>query len=335
MRSILKQEGIRAFYKGFGIVFFSTLPAHSLYFCGYEMSKKYLGSEKESGFNSIARNFAAGIFADICGSCLWVPMVNLLNYYSIQLFFNFLISFSSYVQDVVKQRLQVQRSNQIDASHYSGIYFNYYVLFVLIVMFISTFFYLFWLWSLFGNGWNEGPIDAVKKIVSEKGVRGLYKGYFAALATYGPFVGIYFACYEEQKKTIWKWISGKEGKEQDLKYIVCNGFISGSIAAALTCPLDVVKTRLQVDRSSTSAFKIVSDILKNEGISAFSTGMVPRILWIAPGSGIFNHFFSRYIFTLDVTERFIRFLSFWKIAITIVAYEHLYRFFSHRLSWML
>jgi hypothetical protein len=30
-----------------------------------------------------------------------------------------------------------------------------------------------------------GGLDAVKRIYYEKGIRGLYKGYFAALATYG------------------------------------------------------------------------------------------------------------------------------------------------------
>jgi len=66
----------------------------------------------------------------------------------------------------------------------------------------------------------------------------------------------------------------------------------------LTCPLDVVKTRLQVDRSPNSAFKIISEIIKKEGISTFSKGMIPRILWIAPGSGKnlgFFFFFFIYI----------------------------------------
>jgi hypothetical protein len=131
--------------------------------------------------------------------------------------------------------------------------------------------------------------------------------------------------YEEQKRTVWSWVSGKKGNDQQLIWIVCNGFLSGGMAAALTCPLDVVKTRLQVDRSSISSFSIINQILKNEGLSAFGKGLIPRVLWIAPGSGIISFpFFSLLIcitFYLNI-----------EIAITIVAYEYLHRSFDRRFS---
>jgi hypothetical protein len=73
---MLMKEGISSFYKGFGMVVCCTLPAHSLYFCGYELSKKYLKSEKEqSMFSAGWRHFWSGMFADVCGSFIWVPMV--------------------------------------------------------------------------------------------------------------------------------------------------------------------------------------------------------------------------------------------------------------------
>lgn len=43
-------------------------------------------------------------------------------------------------------------------------------------------------------------MHALQTIIKEEGLRGMYKGYMAALATYGPFVGFYFVAYEELKK---------------------------------------------------------------------------------------------------------------------------------------
>lgn len=49
MKSLIKYEGFRAFYKGFGIVAFCTVPAHALYFSGYEMAKTTLSFGKKNG----------------------------------------------------------------------------------------------------------------------------------------------------------------------------------------------------------------------------------------------------------------------------------------------
>jgi hypothetical protein len=37
----------------------------------------------------------------------------------------------------------------------------------------------------------------MRTIMRQEGYRGLYKGYFATLFSYGPFSAIYFAWYEE------------------------------------------------------------------------------------------------------------------------------------------
>ncbi len=43
----------------------------------------------------------------------------------------------------------------------------------------------------------KGSFDALKTIFREEGYRGLYKGYFATLFSYGPFSAIYFGVFEE------------------------------------------------------------------------------------------------------------------------------------------
>lgn len=67
--------------------------------------------------------------------------------------------------------------------------------------------------------------------------------------------------------------------------------MAGAIASGITCPMDVIKTRLQVeDTHQKDRYKNILDaitrIFREEGIRAFGKGMVARILWIAPGTGI-------------------------------------------------
>lgn len=48
-------------------------------------------------------------------------------------------------------------------------------------------------------------VDCTKYINKAKIMCLFLKGYGAAIATYGPFVGIYFACYEQIKRGFQKF----------------------------------------------------------------------------------------------------------------------------------
>jgi len=69
---------------------------------------------------------------------------------------------------------------------------------------------------------------------------------------------------------------------------------AGAISAAVTCPMDVIKTRLQVQSNtstpSSERYKHSVDaflrIMREEGYRAFTKGMGARVLWITPGTAI-------------------------------------------------
>jgi len=70
-----------------------------------------------------------------------------------------------------------------------------------------------------------------------------------------------------------------------------SGFVAGAVGAAITCPLDVVKTRMQVRAAGdTTGYKTTAQafktILTQEGPKTFFKGLSARILWIAPGTAI-------------------------------------------------
>ena len=97
--------------------------------------------------------------------------------------------------------------------------------------------------------------DALAQILAGgEGVRGLYKGYWATLASYGPFSALYFALYEWLKAAALeaRAARGREGGGGPaalplwLQVAVAGG--AGAGASLVTNPLDLVKLRLQVQR---------------------------------------------------------------------------------------
>eukprot|EP01133_Synstelium_polycarpum_P002336 gene2336-2650_t len=229
-RSIIQKEGVSYLYKGFPIVVTATIPAHALYFFGYEFSKRQLAPLVGDG---PLNHFVSGLVADVAGAMIWTPM------------------------DIVKQRLQVQSL----ALHANPTHTFY-----------------------------KGSFHAARTIVREEGVRGLYKGFWPSLATFGPLIGIYFATYEKTKKMVSGALGIQDVRQLPVQYQLSSGFFAGSVAAAVTCPLDVIKTRIQVSRANERTYNGIVDgfkkILKEEGPRAFVKGMGARILWIAPGNAI-------------------------------------------------
>ena len=71
MSTFVKLARERALYRGFLAVGLTTVPAHALYFAGYEVAKKRL--EKSGGGDQFGAHLMAGFFADVCGSLVWVP----------------------------------------------------------------------------------------------------------------------------------------------------------------------------------------------------------------------------------------------------------------------
>ncbi|GAA5885235.1 hypothetical protein JCM16303_005968 [Sporobolomyces ruberrimus] len=117
-----------------------------------------------------------------------------------------------------------------------------------------------------------------------------------------PFSGFYWAGYEGIKRALTgkglgegtgtlrigeddaKW---RKWKEFGIAFV--SGAGSGMIAATLTNPFDVVKTRLQAVTSAskpTRTLTIISDILKQEGWNGMMKGLTPRLAKIAPACGI-------------------------------------------------
>ncbi|EGC33724.1 hypothetical protein DICPUDRAFT_80525 [Dictyostelium purpureum] len=132
----------------------------------------------------------------------------------------------------------------------------------------------------------SGKKASLKEIVSELGLKGLYKGTASTLLRDVPFSMVYFSMYGRIKQNL-----TSENGEIGLGRILLAGITAGTFAASVSTPMDVIKTRIQVkprpgEPTYTGIMDCINKTLKNEGPRAFAKGLVPRILIISPLFGI-------------------------------------------------
>lgn len=114
-------------------------------------------------------------------------------------------------------------------------------------------------------------------------IKGLYRGWNTTILREIPFTIIQFPLYEWLKK---KWSAYEGDKLSLLKGATC-GSIAGGIAAALTTPLDVVKTRIMLNKEAIGPLSLVKTMISEEGYRVFLNGIGPRTCWISAGGAIF------------------------------------------------
>ncbi|KAL6054916.1 Mitochondrial carrier [Balamuthia mandrillaris] len=238
---IIRHEGWRSLYKGFPVVAAFTVPAHALYFGSYEATKRLLRPNTPLEEKGPFVHFTGGVVADIAGALVWTP------------------------QDVIKQRLQVQRNSMKGAAEAGG----------------KSGGEASMLQVKYRGSWH-----CMMTIVGEEGFRALWTGFGAGLAVYCPFVGIYFVAYEHAKLQMKKWYGLPSVDDLSLPHQFVGGAYAGAVAAAVTGPLDVIKTRIQVGSEYKGWMDAARQIAKQEGISAFAKGMGARVLWISNATAL-------------------------------------------------
>lgn len=136
--------------------------------------------------------------------------------------------------------------------------------------------------------------------IGERGVvQSLFKGLEITLWRDVPFSAIYWCSYETCKKQIW---FPNETHNNTIHFInsFMSGSISGTIAALVTHPFDVGKTRQQIsllgngkgnNRGANTVrnrnmFKFLNQIRIREGWKSLYTGLGPRLVKIAPSCAI-------------------------------------------------
>lgn len=141
---------------------------------------------------------------------------------------------------------------------------------------------------------------------AEGGFRNAWRGLPPTLWRDVPFSGIYWAGYEGFKRVLTGGKGMGEGWDDEggvlgeFGIAFTSGAGSGMIAATLTNPFDVVKTRRQASITPisspsriastevipTKTFALLIDIARKEGWTALMKGLTPRLAKVGPACGI-------------------------------------------------
>ncbi|KYM90347.1 Solute carrier family 25 member 40 [Atta colombica] len=146
--------------------------------------------------------------------------------------------------------------------------------------------------------------QTLKIVVRYSGISGLWMGLGSTLLRDVPFSALYWLNYETIKKMY--------SSQQIFTFNLVAGAVAGSVSAFFTIPFDVVKTHRQIEmgekeiysdkpiRSSTT-WTIIQRIYYQNGLKGLFTGLVPRLVKVAPACAImiatFEHgkrFFQSY-----------------------------------------
>ncbi|ESK86215.1 s-adenosylmethionine transporter [Moniliophthora roreri MCA 2997] len=139
---------------------------------------------------------------------------------------------------------------------------------------------------------HQSSLSALKLTIAHGGFRGLYKGFGITVMREIPFTSLQFPLYEYLKRRLADTLDRPTNQARLYAYeaAVC-GSIAGGFAAALTTPLDVLKTRVMLDLQSGGArisiYTRLKTIYRTEGGKALFSGVVPRTMWISAGGAVF------------------------------------------------
>ncbi|MFQ6638069.1 hypothetical protein Gotur_013404 [Gossypium turneri] len=132
---------------------------------------------------------------------------------------------------------------------------------------------------------------------SLQGYRVLWTGMGAQLARDVPFSGICWSTLEPIRRKL----LGLVGEESNVATVLganfSAGFFAGSLAAAATCPLDVAKTRRQIEKDPVRALQMTTrqtlmEVWRDGGMKGLFTGVGPRVGRAGPSVGIVVSFYE-------------------------------------------
>lgn len=147
---------------------------------------------------------------------------------------------------------------------------------------------------------HPSSLSALQHILRQRHTRGLatvwrelYRGWSITIMREVPFTVIQFPLWEALKQ--WRMRQTAKGgvrsktvsKEVPALESAAFGSIAGAVAAGVTTPLDVLKTRMMLSTERQAMMPLLREILRDSGGRAFFAGIGPRIAWISAGGAVF------------------------------------------------
>ncbi|KAK1361176.1 Manganese tracking factor for mitochondrial SOD2 [Heracleum sosnowskyi] len=146
-----------------------------------------------------------------------------------------------------------------------------------------------------------GVISQVKSLNglqnNSQNYRALWTGLGAQLARDVPFSAICWGTLEPTRRTLLGMVGEQSNVVSVLGANFSAGFVAGTLAAAATCPLDVAKTRRQIEKDPARALRMTTrqtlvEIWRDGGMKGLFTGVSPRVGRAGPSVGIVVSFYE-------------------------------------------
>jgi len=130
--------------------------------------------------------------------------------------------------------------------------------------------------------------EAFFMTLRSEGLPGFYRGYWSTVVREVPFSCIMIPLWE-RFKTMW---SDRQSQPVTAWQSSVCGAASGGLAAVVTTPLDVAKTRIILAQKGTleskgNMIRTMCTVYSESGVRGLFAGLVPRVLWITMGGAIF------------------------------------------------
>ncbi|CAD6197212.1 unnamed protein product [Caenorhabditis auriculariae] len=157
-------------------------------------------------------------------------------------------------------------------------------------------------------------LECVRCIYRREGLGAFYRSYTTQLAMNVPFQAVHFTCYE-----FWQQILNPEHKYDPKSHLIAGG-LAGGLAAALTTPMDCVKTVLNTQQTAETVegsaaggrrilvaaayqYRGVSDAIRTiytqRGVGGFVCGLQARVIFQMPATALAWSVYELFKFVLS------------------------------------
>jgi len=128
----------------------------------------------------------------------------------------------------------------------------------------------------------SGPVDVIRSLYKEGGLRSIFRGSAATAARDGPASAAFFASYE----LLQRWMQGPERTKLSVGSTLVAGGLAGMCNWIVAIPMDVVKSRLQAAPEGyySGTLDVLKKLLQKEGPMALWKGAVPVLMRAFPAN---------------------------------------------------
>lgn len=243
--------GFRGIYRGIGSAALGSAPGAALFFCTYEATKTKLAELRRTALGDASSGSSSS--GKSSSSIISEGEGHALDHMAAASLGEIAACAVRVPTEVVKQRAQ--------AGHHGG-----------------------------------SSLSSLTAILSQRGAIGLagvwrelYRGWGITILREVPFTIIQFPLWEAMKRMGRRRQGLEVSRGQDVGVVesALYGSVAGAVAAGITTPLDVLKTRVMLSKQRMGVGEIVVGILRQHGVRPFFAGIGPRVAWISVGGAVF------------------------------------------------